>query len=363
MQKVALVGIIAFMKFLTIFFLLLFFGGCALSKRQVHPGAPKLHLKASSKKIDDNYDEILNIFQKECMLAKVRKLYPKTCKKAKFAKDAKAFFQTNFSLYKIVSKEGLLSGYYEASLFGSRTRHFPFLYPVYAPPKDLLHVELASLYPALRKKRVRGRVERGKVVPYYTRAQQDKIDADVLCYVDDRVKRFFLEIQGSGRIRLDDGSIMYVGYADQNGHPYVSIGKILIQKGYIKKEELSMQRIERFFKEFPKKRDEILPQNPSMVFFSQKADAATGALGIELIPYRSVAVDPSYIPLGSILYYEAKPASKRGIVFAHDTGGAIKGAVRLDLFTGYGQKAEADAGHLRSKLQVWIFLPKEEQSE
>ena len=200
-----------------------------------------------------------------------------------------------------------------------------------------------------------------KVVPYYTRAQQHKISARAICYVDDRLDRFFLEIQGSGRIRLDTGENLYVAYANQNGHRYTSIGRYMIKKGYIKKEELSMQSIELFLKTHPEKMDEVLFQNRSLVFFQLSKRPATGALGITLTPMRSVAVDPGYIPLGAMLYYEAPRKGLHGIVFAQDTGGAIKGALRADLFTGYGEEAMRLAGGLKEELAMWILLPKEEK--
>ncbi len=338
----------------------LFFIGC--TQKEIHLDVlKKTGVVSSSHKIgENNYDEVLQLFIKECKIAKVQKLYGALCQKADKSKDSKAFISKNFELYRIESEtkeEGLLTGYYEASLFGSRTKHFPFVYPLYSEPDDLVTVDLASVYPQLKGLRLRGRVEGKKLIPYYTRAELSKIQAKPICYTDDKVARFFLEIQGSGRIKLDNGKTLYVTYANQNGYPYTSIGRYMIQKRYIKK-DLSLQSIERFLKVHPEKMSEILNQNRSVVFFRVSNRPASGALGMELTPMRSVAVDPRYIPLGAMLYCETSKRGFKGIVFAQDTGGAIKGDVRVDLFTGYGEEAKQIAGRLKEKLKMWILLPK-----
>lgn len=311
---------------------------------------------------EENYDEVLALFLKQCRIKKVQKLYGPLCQEASKSKNPKAFIADHFKLYKIEGKRGdrgVLTGYYEASLYGSKTKHFPFVYPIYSEPDDLVTVDLSSIYPQLKGLRLRGRLDGKRLVPYYTRAELDKIKAKPICYVDDRVARFVLEVQGSGRIMLDSGETIYVAYANQNGHRYTSIGRYMIQKGYIKRENLSMQSIERFFKLHPEKIDEVLEQNRSLVFFRVSNRPATGALGVELTPMRSVAVDPRYIPLGAMLYFEAASKKLDGIVFAQDTGGAIKGAVRADLFTGYGKDAMQLAGGLKEELYMWILLPKD----
>ena len=340
----------------------LFFAGCAQKEVHLHTQNKTMTLSSSHQLKEESYDEVLALFVKECRIQKVQKLYGSLCKKASRASDPKAFISNNFELYKIEGRngdEGLLTGYYEASLYGSKTKHFPFLYPLYSEPDDLLTVDLASIYPQLRGLRLRGRLEGKKVVPYYTRAELSKIKAKPICYVDDKVARFFLEVQGSGRVMLDTGETIFVSYANQNGHRYTSIGRYMINKGYIKRKDLSMQSIERFFKIHPDKIDEVLNQNRSLVFFRVSQKPATGALGVELTPLRSVAVDPRYIPLGSMLYFETANKRLSGIVFAQDTGGAIKGALRADLFTGYGEDAMRLAGGLKEGLHMWILLPKD----
>ena len=344
-------------------FLSLFLAGCTqkalkLDVSRQTPVYPSEHTIS-----EKNYDEVLTLFKKECKSSRVQRLYHSLCQKAQFTQDAKHFIMTNFQLYRIESKNGdtgLLTGYYEASLYGSLRKHFPFVYPLYGVPDDLVKIDLGSIYPQLKGLRLRGRLHGKKVLPYYTRSELEKIKARPICYVDDRVARFFLEVQGSGRVKLDNGEMLYVAYADQNGHRYTSIGRYMIEKGYIKREELSMQSIERFLKIHPQKMDEILNQNRSLVFFRVSNRPATGALGVELTPLRSVAVDPRYIPLGAMLYFEAPSKNLKGIVFAQDTGGAIKGAVRADLFTGYGKDAMRLAGGLKEPLKLWVLLPKEE---
>ncbi len=343
------------------FFLPFLFLGCAQKEILPHTQKKTVIVPSTHQMRENNFNEVMLLLQKECHIKKVQKLYGTLCKKAAKNQDAKTFIKKNFKLYKIEDEkreEGLLSGYYEASLYGSMTKHFPFLYPVYSEPDDLVTVELSSVYPKLKSYRLRGRLVDKKVLPYYTRAEMSKSKANPICYVDDEVARFFLEVQGSGRIKLDNGETLNVAYANQNGHKYTSIGRYMIEKGYLKQEDVSMQSIERFLKIHPEKRDEILNQNRSVVFFRVSGHAATGALGVELTPRRSVAVDPRYIPLGAMLYIEVPTKDIHTVVFAQDTGGAIKGALRADFFTGYGKEAMRLAGDLKEPLRMWILLPK-----
>lgn len=358
--------IISSMKYLFLPVILLFLSAC--TQRTLHLKTQRVAevvLEPVTLKEND-YAEVGKIFQTECRLSKVQKLYGDLCQKVQKIQDKEKFIKQNFQLYRLQNKNdniGLLTGYYEPMLFGSLKKHYPFVYPVYGVPKDLIRVELGSIYPQIKHLRLRGRLKGNKLVPYYTRKEQEQIKAKPICYVDDKVKLFLLEVQGSGRIRLDDGRMLYVGYADQNGHRYASIGKYMIQKGYIKRKDLSLRSIEIFLKTHPQKIDEVLNYNDSLVFFRKKNKPATGALGLELQAFRSVAVDPSFIPLGAMLYYKALDKDLEGIVFAQDTGGAIKGNVRADLFTGYGDEAREVAGNLKSPLKLWIFLPKKEDDK
>ena len=315
---------------------------------------------------NENYSDVKEIFLKNCQSKKTQLLYGDLCEKAKGVTDFHDFIKNNFVLEKLESDEGLLTGYYEPELHGSLTKSEIYKYPIYATPKDLISVDLDDLYPKLRNYRLRGRLHDNKIVPYYSRQElsQRDVNAEVIAYTDSKIDLFFLEVQGSGRIKLDDGKTIFVGYANQNGQPYRSIGKYLISLGEISKENISLQSIREWFKKHPNRVDEVLNHNPSVVFFKIKEQGATGSLGIKLTPMRSVAVDRRYIPLGSMLYLkaESKSIDFDRIVFAQDTGGAIKGRVRADMFLGFGENAGKIAGKLKAPLQLWIFKPKKREN-
>ncbi|NOQ29941.1 MAG: hypothetical protein GQ570_02335 [Helicobacteraceae bacterium] len=313
----------------------------------------------------NDFDQLLELFIQDCRSSKTQRLYKKACKKAKTAVIADSFFKKNFQPYKLInskgSDQGLLTGYYEPTLYGSRTKTKHYKYPIYAEPEDLVTVSLSSVYPELKGKRLRGRVVGNKLIPYFQRSCIDDCDAKVIAYVDDKVDLFFLEVQGSGKVILDDGSELYVGYTNQNGHPYKSIGKYLINIGAIKRKDVSLQSIKTWLNENPTRVNEVLHANPSVVFFTENNTKATGALGIELSPTNSIAVDPRVIPLGSLVYISttdpvtSKPIEK--LVFAQDTGGAIKGEIRADFFWGAGDIAAIKAGAMKQKFKMWLMLP------
>ncbi len=312
----------------------------------------------------EDYDKAIKSFINSCKSKKTKQIYKNLCQKAKDITDSKKFFSSEFEVYKIISDKNLLTGYYEASLKGSLTKKYPYIYPIYEKPNNLVNVDLSSIYPELKNYRLRGRVVGQKLVPYFSRAEinSNKIDANIICYTDSKIDLFFLEVQGSGRVLLDNGKTIFVGYANQNGHKYNSIGKYLISIGAIKKEDISLQSIKKYLKENPNKLDEVLNYNKSFVFFAKRSKSATGSLGLELTPLRSIAVDRKYIPLGTMLYLDSTINGKRisQTVMAQDTGGAIKGSVRADMFLGYGEQAKESAGMLKSDLSLWIFMPKEE---
>ena len=284
----------------------------------------------------------------------------------------RAFFEANFTPYQIInpdgSEQGLITGYYEPRLSGSRTPSERYRYPLYAAPDDLLEIDLAEVYPQLKGMRLRGRLSGKKVVPYYNRADIDAgkspLQGRELFWVENAVELFFLQIQGSGRIAQPDGTLSKVGYADQNGHPYISIGKKLIEMGELKAEEASMQGIKQWAARNPEKLPALLAQNPSYVFFRELPDslsAPLGALGVPLTNEYSLAIDPRSIPLGAPVFLSTtRPNSEtplNRLMLAQDTGGAIKGAVRADFFWGYGDQAGALAGKMKQKGRMWIFYP------
>lgn len=285
------------------------------------------------------------------------------------------FFETQFRPYALTTPEGgttgMITGYYEPLIKGSRTRSPVFQTPVYGVPDDLLTVDLGDLYPELRHLRLRGRLQGNKVVPYLSRAeiagQEGKFAGRSLFWTDDAVEFFFLQVQGSGRLKLPDGNMVRLAYADQNGYPYQSIGRLLVERGDLKLEEASMQGIQAWGRANPSRLQELLNANPSYVFFKELPingnEGPVGALGVPLVAERSVAVDPRYVPLGAPVFLATtRPGSGQPLqrlVLAQDTGGAIKGVVRADFFWGFGAKAGEQAGRMRQSGQLWVLLPEE----
>ncbi len=265
---------------------------------------------------------------------------------------------------------GLITGYYEPLLHGSHVRHDAYQVPLYAPPDDLLVIDLSAIHPDLRNLRLRGRLEGRRVVPYYSRSEIERGLAPVagkeLVWVEDAVEAFFLQIQGSGRVALDSGESVRVSYSDQNGHPYVSIGRVLIERGELPAGEASMQRIQAWARSHPERLAELLNQNPSYVFFRELPDAhpelgPPGAMGVPLVATRSIAVDPRFIALGAPVFLATtRPSSDaplQRLVFAQDTGGAIRGPVRADFFWGFGAEAGQQAGRMRQSGRLWLLWP------
>ena len=286
---------------------------------------------------------------------------------------ARAFFETRFVAHEMAGNngaaDGLITGYYEPLLHGSRVETGRFRYPLSGRPDDLVTVELGELYPELKGKRLRGRLTGQRVVPYYSRAEIGKgkrpSQDNVIAWVDDPVALFFLEIQGSGRVQLPDGRILPVSYADQNGHPYVAIGRTLVDSGALKLEEATMPAIRAWLAAHPDQTQTVLNSNPSYVFFTLRepdSSGPVGALNVPLLLERSIAVDPSFIPLGSPVWLDtalpgSEPRPYRRLEFAQDTGGAIRGPARADLFLGFGQNAEQLAGAMRQRGKLYVLLP------
>ena len=295
---------------------------------------------------------------------------------------ARAFFERHFQPYQATqedgSDEGMVTGYYEPLLKGDRVRSERARFPLYAAPDDLVTVDLASVYPELKNLRLRGKLVGNKLVPYPTRKEIDAATRDnglgkvngfrgkPIAWAEDPVDLFFLQIQGSGRIELPDGSHMRVGYADQNGHPYQSIGKLLVERGELKLEQASMQGIKDWGAQNPDKLPELLAANPSYVFFRELSNGLTGplgALGVPLTGGRSIAVDPRFIPLGAPVFLATtqpnSPEPLNRLVMAQDTGGAIRGGVRADFFWGFGDAAGELAGRMKQRGRMWVLLPKD----
>jgi membrane-bound lytic murein transglycosylase A len=292
------------------------------------------------------------------------------------AEQARAFFEDWFQPYWVTNAgaaDGLFTGYYEPLLFGSRDAGGRYKVPLYRAPADLVRVDLGRFDPELSGYSISGRIEGNQFVPYYSRAE---IEAGALAgrglellWVDDAIDKFFLQIQGSGQVRLADGSLTRVGYAGQNGHPYRAIGRDLIELGALEREEVSLQSIRAWLEANPTSATTIMDRNRSYIFFEERRDLGPddgpqGAQGVPLTAGRSLAVDLRYIPLGAPVWLETTvpwpegAAPFRRLMIAQDTGGAIDGIVRGDVFFGAGARAEAAAGRMKSGGRYAILLPK-----
>lgn len=315
----------------------------------------------------DNHAEAFAAFKKSCaafaaqpetaangqgkLLAPVR-VWKEVCSKAASVPDgdnsaARSFFEQQFVPFRALDgsdPQGLYTGYYEPVLKGSLTRKRPYLYPVYGLPPE--------------------------GTPTFTRAQIDfnalADKAPVLAYVDDPVQLFFLHVQGSGRVQLDDGRVLRVGYAGTNGLPYVSIGKQMVKKGIFTKDQVSMQSIKQWLYDNPNDMWQAMWENTSYIFFRRMEGDPVGTQQVPLTPGRSLAVDAKFIPLGMPVFLDVLqpgtdgvPASiQRKLLIAQDTGSAIKGPLRGDIFFGSGQQAEQVAGRMRSGGQVTLLVPR-----
>lgn len=269
--------------------------------------------------------------------------------------------------------EGLFTGYYEPSLAGARARDEAHPVPLYGRPSDLVTVELGRFREALKGERIAGRVANGALEPYPDRAaiEAGALDdkAQPIVWVADPVEAFFLHIQGSGRIVFGDGSVMRVGFAAQNGQPYVAIGRELVRRGAIPKEEVSLAAIKAWLEAHPADAPALLASNPSYVFFRELApptgpiDGPPGAENVPLSAGRSLAVDRKFLALGLPLWLDTtvpEPAGNaplRRLMMAQDTGGAIRGPVRGDVFWGNGPDAERRAGAMKQPGRYWILVP------
>jgi membrane-bound lytic murein transglycosylase A len=288
---------------------------------------------------------------------------------------ARQFFESAFTPYALVSSEGpdsgMITGYYEPVIDGSRWYNAINRYPIFGVPDDLITVDLSSISPETRNLRLRGRVEGRRLVPYPTRAEIDargpSYPAPVIAWTADPVALFFLQIQGSGQVRIDGRERIRVGFADQNGHPYRSLGRYLVDRGEMPLEQASMQGIQAWAAANPGKLQEALNANPSYVFFRELAvteDGPVGALGTPLASGHSLAVDRRFVPLGAPVFlattYPLSEERLERLMAAQDVGGAIRGVVRADFFWGTGAEAGALAGRMRQQGKMWLLWPRGE---
>lgn len=328
----------------------------------------------------DNLTAAWNAWLQSCNVLKNRQIYwQKVCQTATTLSKPdntaiQAYFKQNFALYRTTNADntdtGLITGYYQPLLNGSRSKTSLYRYPLYSKPDDLISVELGSLFPELANKRVRGRVVNNKLIPYYNRAEIEveasPLHGKELLWVDDEIDLFFLQIQGSGLIKLEKEAPVHVGYADQNGLSYQSIGRLLVERGELTLDKASMQSIKDWARNNPGRLQDLLNNNPSYVFFRELPGGLSGplgSLGVPIAAERSVAVDPQQVPLGAPVFISttypnsSKPLQR--LMLAQDTGGAIKGGVRADVFWGAGQEAGKLAGAMKQKGKIWVLLPKD----
>ena len=290
-------------------------------------------------------------------------------------KSVRQFYEAFFTPLQVFNPDGsdtgLVTGYYEPLLRGARKRGGSYQTALHLVPDDLLTVDLASVYPELKNMRLRGRLQNGKVVPYPARAELVKsgaLQGKELLWIDDAIDTFFLQVQGSGRVQLADGGpVVRVAYADQNGHPYKSIGRYLVERGEMTLDQASAQSIKAWYAAHPERQQELLNANPSYVFFKEESlqdpkKGPKGALGVALTAQRSIAVDTQFVPLGAPVFLSTtQPNSTtplQRLMMAQDTGGAIKNAVRADYFWGFGNEAGEKAGRMKQRGSMWVLLPK-----
>ena len=335
----------------------------------------------------DTLEGAADMIARQCALASPPAPWPGLC--AEFAAlpadglaadGLRAWLESRFDAWALRDErggsQGLITGYYEPLLTGSRTRESDRQVPLYARPPDLLTIDLSAVEPRLAGMRLRGRLQGDRVVPYHSRAQIENalaLTGNELLWVDDPIDAFFLEIQGSGRVRLRDGTLVRVGYADQNGHPYRAIGRSLIDRGALVPSEVSAPAIKGWLRDNPTQAAQVMQSNPSQVFFRElpptpptvagrTEPGPPGSMGVPLTPGRSLAVDRAVVPLGSLVFVDTEhpvtAAPIRRVMGAQDTGGAIAGQVRADYFWGFGPEAELAAGLMKARGRLWVLWPK-----
>ena len=291
------------------------------------------------------------------------------------------FVRRHYLVYQSIGRppddDVLFTGYFEPLYPGSLTRSSLYRIPVYGLPEDLVTVDLAKFSSDWAGKRLVGRLDGRRIVPYYTRAEIQGTEnllekAPVIAWMRDPVDLYFIQVQGSGRIQTPDGRKISILYAAQNGHTADLVGRHLIREGKVPREEMSMQRIRRYFREHPEDTDRLLHQDPSFVFFRIGDTGPLGNLGVEVTPGRSIATDRRIFPPGALAYVDTrKPlvsgqreigqwAPLKRFVLNQDTGGAIKGPGRADLFWGSGEYAETAAGHLKHPGNLYFLVLKPE---
>jgi membrane-bound lytic murein transglycosylase A len=279
------------------------------------------------------------------------------------AGGASQFFATQFEPVQVGEGRAFATGYFEPEIAGSRRRERGYDVPVYAKPNDLIEVDLGLFSNDLKGKRIRGRVEGSGFVPYFDRTQIEEGALEgrglEIGWAADPIEFFFLQVQGSGRLRLPDGSVMRIGYAGQNGRDYTGIGKLMKDRGLLGPGQSSMQGIVAWLRAHPAEGRAIMRENKSFVFFRElTGPGPLGALGLPVTGQASVAADPKFVPLGAPVFLSMDRTDATGLWVAQDTGGAIKGANRFDTFWGAGDEARAIAGGMSARGTAFVLLPR-----
>ncbi len=289
---------------------------------------------------------------------------------------ARTFFENNFTPYRLRvgwNDKGRLTGYYEPLLEASLTPHPDYPVPLHGNPGDQITVDLGKFRENLEGTTLIGRLEGRKIIPYYTR--EEILDGALrgrgleIIWVKDPFSAYNIQIQGSGRARLPDGTFIGIGYAGKNGHANTLAGRVLVAEGYMEKDQVSLQSIKKWLEQNPAKLEYVLNKNASYVFFRllESGDGPFGSAGAALTAKHSIAVDPAYIPLGLPVWISGNapdlddptgdPVRFRRLFIAQDTGGAIKGELRADIFYGFGEEAELIAGHMNNQGAFTLLLP------
>ncbi len=285
------------------------------------------------------------------------------CASAATAGNAQSFFAENFEVVQVGDGKSLATGYYEPEIAGARSQSDEYNVPIYKRPTDIVEVDLGLFSDDLKGKRIRGRVKGTTLIPYADRAEIENgwlAGRNLeLAWAADAVEFFFLQVQGSGRLRLPDGSVMRIGYDGQNGRDYTGIGKLMKDRGLLGPGQTSMQGIMAYLRANPEEGRAIMRENKSWVFFKELTGAGPlGALGLPVTPEGTVAADPMFVPLGAPVLLSSDRPEVNGLWVAQDTGGAIKGSNRFDTFWGAGAEARTVAGGMSARGSAFLLLPK-----
>jgi membrane-bound lytic murein transglycosylase A len=277
--------------------------------------------------------------------------------------NARAYFLGNFEAVQIGTGAAFATGYYEPEMMGSRTQSAAYPVPIYKRPPELVDIDLGTFNDGLKGRRLSGRIANGTMVPFADRGEiEDGALAGrglELAWAADPVEYFFLQVQGSGRLKLPDGSIMRLTYAGQNGRTYNSIGAYMRERKMLQPGQYTMQGMKAFFREYPAQAWQIMRENKSFVFFAElQGEGPLGSLGVVVKRQASVATDPMFTPLGAPVFLSMDRADASGIWIAQDVGGAIKGANRFDTFWGAGDDAAVIAGGMSARGTAFLLLPK-----